>query len=75
MESIILIMLGIVAIFIFFRFMPIWLSIAAIVGYVANFFAIYEHWNYTLSVGRLAELIGVIFPPVGILTGWIYIFN
>lgn len=75
MEQILLIGLGLIAIIIFFKYIELWLSLAAIVGYIANLFAVYEHWHYTLSVGRLAELIGIIVPPLGVITGWIHIFS
>lgn len=46
-----------------------------ITGYIANLNAVYNHWSDPLSLGILAEFIGVIIFPLGIVTGWIHIFN
>lgn len=43
------------------------------VGYIYNFIALSEHWGDPLTIGNLAEFVGVIIFPLGILTGWIYI--
>lgn len=43
------------------------------IGYLANFHAVYSHWHYNLSIGRLAEFIGIFIPPLGSITGWIHL--
>lgn len=42
-------------------------------GYILNFHAIYIHWTTPLTLQSLAEFIGVIVFPLGIITGWLHI--
>lgn len=44
-----------------------------VIGYLANFHAIYSHWNHPLTLGTFAEFAGVFFPPLGVITGIIHI--
>lgn len=55
------------------NFFTIVFYISCIVGYIANFFAIYHHWNLPITIGHLAEFIGIIIFPLGIFTGVIYL--
>lgn len=46
---------------------------AITICYFSNFHAIYTHWDNVLTVSRAMELIGVIIPPIGVITGLIHI--
>jgi hypothetical protein len=43
------------------------------IGYLANLSAVYHHWDSVVTIGHLAELIGIVIFPIGIITGYLYI--
>lgn len=58
---------------VFLNLLKILFSTLSIIGYTGNFFAIYNHWSLPLTIQYLAEFVGIIIFPIGIVTGWFHI--